>query len=254
MIQIILIFLVAMIGYLGYFWPIANVQRPIVMGMLTGLVLGDIQTGIIVGASLELVFLGSMAIGASNPPDMNSAAILGTSYVITTGAAVAQGVAIGVPVSMLMQMVWNFIMAVLVPMLGAKADKYAGEGNTKAVDRIHYTSGLLQTVPLAVLTTIGYYVGSEVMEGLIDIIPTFITSGLNYAMGIIPAIGFAMLARMIMDKKTACFLFLGFILVAYFNINIIGVTAIACILVSILLFNGGQAQDVKGEVTDDNEF
>ena len=42
-----------------------NWLRPIVCGSLTGLVLGDPQTGCIVGATLELAFLGSYAIERS---------------------------------------------------------------------------------------------------------------------------------------------------------------------------------------------
>lgn len=74
-------------------------------------------------------------------------------------------------------------------------------------------------------------------------------------MGIIPAIGFAMLARMIVSKKLACFLFLGFLLVAYGGMNIVGVTAVAAVLAALLVFNVLPAQQAAAEVDiDDNEF
>lgn len=37
--------------------PMAN--RPLIISPLVGLVLGDLQSGIIIGASLELVFMGA---------------------------------------------------------------------------------------------------------------------------------------------------------------------------------------------------
>lgn len=43
------------------------VNRPIVLGPLVGLVLGDLQQGILIGASVELVFLGVASIGATMP-------------------------------------------------------------------------------------------------------------------------------------------------------------------------------------------
>lgn len=43
---------------------------------------------------------------------------------------------------------------------------------------------------------------------------------MDVAAGVIPAIGFAMLARMMLNKKTVAFLLLGFILVAYLNITV----------------------------------
>uniref|UniRef100_UPI002804690A PTS sugar transporter subunit IIC n=1 Tax=uncultured Enorma sp. TaxID=1714346 RepID=UPI002804690A len=91
--------------------------------------------------------------------------------------------------------------------------------------------------------------------GIVDSIPAFITDGLNYAMGIIPAIGFAMLARMIMSKKLACFLFMGFLVVAYGGLNVVGVTAVAAVIAAVLVFNTGLFSTVQAEAEqDDNEF
>ena len=41
-------------------------NRPIVIGPLVGLFLGDLHTGIIVGASLEAVFMGVVNIGGAS--------------------------------------------------------------------------------------------------------------------------------------------------------------------------------------------
>ena len=59
-------------------------SRPLVMGTLTGIVLGDVQTGVTLGATLELAFMGAFSIGASIPPEMISGTVLGTAFTITT--------------------------------------------------------------------------------------------------------------------------------------------------------------------------
>ena len=46
-------------------WQCLN--RPIVVAPLVGLLLGDFQTGIIMGASLEAIFMGISAVGGSIP-------------------------------------------------------------------------------------------------------------------------------------------------------------------------------------------
>ena len=46
------------------------IQRPIVMGPLVGLVLGDVNAGLAVGATLELAFMGNVTIGAALPPEI----------------------------------------------------------------------------------------------------------------------------------------------------------------------------------------
>lgn len=68
--------------------------RPIVVCPLLGLILGDLQTGLALGASIEALFMGSVSIGAYIPPDATSAGVLCTAYVILHGldteVAVAQ--------------------------------------------------------------------------------------------------------------------------------------------------------------------
>ena len=46
------------------------VIRPIVVSPVIGALLGDLQTGVMVGATLELVFMGAIQIGAAVPPDV----------------------------------------------------------------------------------------------------------------------------------------------------------------------------------------
>lgn len=251
--QTIAIFFIAALGYMNSFFGSSNLGRPIVMSTLVGLALGDVTTGIMVGATLELVWLGVFPIGASNPPDYVSGSIIGAAYVLTTGSDAASACVLAIPVAMLVQMVWNFLMMSAVPLLSARADRYAEQGNAKGVDWMHYWAIIIQTIPLALIVAAGYYFGAPVIENVVNAIPTWITSGLDYATGIIPAIGLAMIARMLINKKVACFLFLGFILAAYFGLSIIGITCIACILVAIIMFNTNTT--AKEEVVDDgNEF
>jgi fructoselysine and glucoselysine-specific PTS system IIC component len=253
--QALLVFLVACVGYLNSFFASSLLSRPIVMGALTGLVLGDASLGIMTGATLELVWLGAIAIGASNPPDMVSGSVLGTAYVLTTGSDVAQAVALAVPISLLMSMLWNLLMMTFVPLCANKADRYADECNARGIEAMHYLATFGQTIVLAAVTAVGFFVGSSAIEALVNSIPQAITSGLDYAMGIIPALGFAMLARMIMNKRTACFLFMGFLLVAYGNLNVVGVTAIAAVVAAALVFNRSDDGTKAVEaIDDDNEF
>ena len=84
LLQAILLGLVAMLGNAEYLFGTSLLSRPLVMGTLTGIVLGDIQTGVTLGATLELAFMGAFSIGASIPPEMISGTVLGTAFTITT--------------------------------------------------------------------------------------------------------------------------------------------------------------------------
>ena len=85
MVTAILLGLVAMLANAEYLFGTSLLSRPIVTGVLTGLVLGDLKTGIILGATMELAFIGAFSVGAAIPPEIISGAILGTAFAISSG-------------------------------------------------------------------------------------------------------------------------------------------------------------------------
>ena len=85
MVEALLLGLVAFIAQSEYALGTSLISRPIVTGLLTGLVLGDVQTGVIMGATLELAFIGSFSVGASIPPDVVTGGILGVRHHLRRG-------------------------------------------------------------------------------------------------------------------------------------------------------------------------
>ena len=86
-VQAILLGLVAMLGNAEYLLGTSCLSRPLVMGALTGIIMGDIPTGVTLGATLELGLHGlDSSIGASIPPEMISGTVLGTAFTISTGS------------------------------------------------------------------------------------------------------------------------------------------------------------------------
>lgn len=101
LIQALLAGLVVGISKMDYFFGYNMLNRPIVEGALMGLVLGDPVTGTIIGATLEIVFLGSFPVGAAVSPDGGTAAGVSTAFAIITGAGAAVGTAFAVPLALL---------------------------------------------------------------------------------------------------------------------------------------------------------
>lgn len=54
------------------------ISRPIVAGPMTGLFLGDLHAGLLIGACLELLWMGILPMGATIPPDDTQATVAGT--------------------------------------------------------------------------------------------------------------------------------------------------------------------------------
>ncbi|OMP37087.1 hypothetical protein BMR86_25820, partial [Stenotrophomonas sp. KAs 5-3] len=49
---------------------LTHMHRPVVLGPLVGLVLGDLHTGILTGGTLELVWMGLAPLAGAQPPNV----------------------------------------------------------------------------------------------------------------------------------------------------------------------------------------
>ena len=81
-----------------------NFERPLITCTIVGALLGDLQTGLTLGASIELMSLGIVNIGAAAPPDMNMAAIICAAFAILTDASAETALALAIPIAVLGQM------------------------------------------------------------------------------------------------------------------------------------------------------
>ena len=86
-IQIILIFIVSAVAGMGSVLDELQTHRPLIACTVTGLILGDMTTGIIIGGTLEMIALGWMNIGAAMAPDAALASVISTRIVEKIGRA-----------------------------------------------------------------------------------------------------------------------------------------------------------------------
>jgi len=250
--EILLIAIIAFFGYCEYFLGTQMIQRPIVMGTLVGLALGDLQKGIIIGASIELVFMGVASIGAAIPPEVTAGGILGTAFAIKSGSGPAVALALALPIATVGLLAKNCIYILIRPALAHKADAYAEEGNARGVEMMHYLSTFVFVIVMASIVTLSFGLGSGAVKSLLNYVPKVITDGLTIATGLLPAVGFALLARMVMSKKVVPFFFLGFIIAAYLKVPVMGIAALGAIAALIIVGNENKVS--KEVVQDDNEF
>ncbi len=248
--QVILITLIAFFAYMHCYVGSTMHNRPIVVAPLVGLALGDLHTGIVIGATLELVFMGAFPVGASNPPDFVSGSIIATAFVILTGKEVSAAVVLAVPIATLVLLIDNFLMTVVLTWGAHLADRYAEEGNIEGVERMQILFGIGNKVILALIVGIGLSLGVPAIEKILSFVPAYVTHGMDVAAGVIPAIGFAMLAKMMLNKKIVAFLLLGFVMVAYLKITVTGVALFGLAIALIYVNFSGE----KEVAVDDNEF
>ena len=233
--QALLVGLVAFVGFLECGIGNSMIQRPIVMGPLVGLVLGDLTMGLQVGATLELAFMGTQAIGSALPPEITAGGILGTAFAITSGAGVEAAIALCLPIASLALIVKNLYYVVVRGWMLHMSDTCAAAGDEAGVARWHWISFLSYVVVMSVICGAAFAVGGPAVEAVLAVIPDFVQDGLTVASGILPALGFAQLASMLFNKDVAPYFFVGFLISAYLGVPVLGVALLGVLLVILLL-------------------
>lgn len=235
--------LIALVTYIAKFFSLsfANLQmRPIILGPIVGLVLGDLEQGIIMGAALEAVFLGVFGVGGSLPSDTEMGAIIGTSFAILMGKDVGTAVALAVPVGLISVFVYQLIKIIWHNAVVSIVDKSIENKNDKGFERIHIIAIVAFGIPYAIISFISILIGVEPINNLMNNLPQVVNDFLTIASRLLPALGFGLLLKSLWDKEIIPFYFLGFGLAAYLGLDTMGIAlfgTVAAVVYAVNYFN-----------------
>ncbi|MDM8203876.1 PTS sugar transporter subunit IIC [Faecalicoccus acidiformans] len=224
-----------------------QIRKPLLAGTVTGLLLGDLEQGLIIGGTLELMWLGVNSVGAYNPPDITGGAIIGTVAGITSGGGVSVGVAFAVPAATLILQLVVLLQTYLSVHIH-RAEAVAKTGDFDKVNRWHLLSGVFLFLVRAVPCFIAVFLGNTILQDFIDWLPTFITDGLTVASGMIPAVGISMLLTMMLKKNMWMYLVAGFVCAAYLGLPILGVSLVGLVFAGIHDYNFVQNKRIEESI------
>lgn len=265
-VELVLLFIVASITGMASVLDEAQFHRPVVACTLTGIVLGDPTTGIILGGTLEMMALGWMNVGAAMAPDAALASTVSTVLVIVGHQSIGAGIALAVPLAAAGQVLTIFVRTITV-FFQHLADKYAEEANLRGIEMCHVAGLLLQALRVAIPTVaIAMVAGTDVVNNALNSIPEVITRGLQVAGGFIVVVGYAMVINLMNAQKLMVYFFLGFLIAVFTDVNLIGFGAIGAICAYFHIMGlkkdiaieeaaktgGGSA--VEGDDIDDSEL
>lgn len=209
------------------------ISRPVTAGFITGLVMGDVTTGLFIGASLELASLGVATYGGASIPDYNTATVIGTALAVVGGLAPDEAVGLAIPVAILMVQL-DVFGRMTNTLIAQFSRKQLEKGNYKNVIRLNFLGvlpwGLSRGIPVA----IALIFGSAVVEEILALIPDALMTGLGVAAGLLPVVGIAILLRYLPFSKLFIYFLLGFTLSGVFGLNLLMVTLVGFILVFIM--------------------
>lgn len=215
----------------NYFMDYMGFGRPIVGGFVVGLILGDVQAGVIMGATIEAMFLGVFTVGAALSPDYNLAGIVGVALGISSGFGIEAAVALALPVALLGQFLMMSIVYQGNLIFLHLADRYAEEGKISKIEKTYLISGILWFIKGFVPTVLALYFGASTVEGIFNALPVWLVDGFSIVGGMLPAVGFAMLLNVIGASGQIWALFAaGFVLVSYLHLDILALAVLGIVI------------------------
>lgn len=197
-------------GLPGYTMLIA--LQPLCTALACGVILGKVPQAMVIGAAVQLIYMGLIAPGGIQAADPTCATAVAVTIGVTLGITPTQAVVIAVPVGILS----NYLVSVkymLNSIFLHMADGYATRGETKGIT-LSATVYPLVTGFLCYFIPVGIavYKGSAVINALILVTPVRVMHALSVVGGALPALGFALTIFVIGRKSLLLYFVVAFFL------------------------------------------
>ncbi len=209
-------------------------DRPIFICPIVGWFFGDIQMGLKIGASLEAVFMGIVNIGGASAAECGIASVVGTSFAMMIGGGPEVALPLALPIGLLGQQVKNVLWIGMVSWFAPVFDRLAAEGEDGKFTRVHYGVWCLNWGLYCLIPFFAILFGSDAVAKLVAAIPEVIMNGLAVCGNLLPAVGMAMLLKLLWSNKICVYYFLGFILVAYLKLPLIALAFLGVIAAVVI--------------------
>lgn len=235
LLQATLIGVVYYMGFVGTPWllllgGISIIQKPLVAGVLVGIILGDPVQGAIIGAAVQMPFIAYIFAGGAQPNDPGLAGTLGVALAIAARLEPSAAVAISVPIALIGTII-NVIRMTLDVGFVHMIDSAAAEGNMKKAVFLHIVPPQILCFALCVIpVTLGCYFGVDAVTSIINVMQGRPLYTLEVIGGILPALGIAMNLRTLDRPGTLIWFVFGFILSAYLGLGAMPIAIIGFVI------------------------
>lgn len=202
-----------------------GLYTPIIFATVTGIIVGDVTTGLAVGATCALMALGFYTYGGATTPDYNVGAMFGVVVAVQSGD-IEQGIVIGSVIALLMS--WFDILGrAATTVFQHGGDKALANKNIKSFEKWH----LLGTMGWFWSRFIPVFIGMlfiDKYQVIADFVANYawIKTGLSVVGKCLPAVGFALLLSYMDIKNYWPFMVLGYALYAFMGVPTLGLAIV----------------------------
>lgn len=224
---------------------------PLLIGLVAGLIMRDIKTGLVVGATLQLMVLGVGTYGGASMPDFMTGAIVGTAYAVMSNKGINFAIGLAVPVGLLMvqlDVLARFTNTFFLHRVDKLIEKDDEKGVARNIVYGMFPWGFSRAIPVLLMLL----VGKETIQTVVNALPAWLSSGLSAAGGILPVVGIAILLRFLPTKRFIAYLFIGFFLAAYIKVPMLGV-AIIGVAMAIIYYKQSENKNLNNSIEGGQE-
>lgn len=233
-VQILLVAVFAFIAGIDQFNFLESLYQPIVSGAVVGAILGDLQTGLIVGGTYQLMTIGNMPVGGAQPPNPVIGGIIAVVFAVSSKLEPGAAVGLAVPFSLIGQYCVTLIFTIMSGLM-SRADKCADKADTRGIENLNYLAMGLLGLFFAIIVVMGLIGGSALGVTLSQLSDKYawIMDGLSAAGKMMRYVGFAILLRIMLSKDLWGIYFAGFALATIIG-KIEGLAGSALLIIALI--------------------
>ncbi|MBO0474126.1 PTS system mannose/fructose/sorbose-specific IIC component [Enterococcus sp. DIV0840] len=236
-ITIILVILVAFLAGMEGILDEFQFHQPLVACTLIGLVTGNLEAGIVLGGTLQMIALGWANIGAAVAPDAALASVASAIILVLGGQGVKgvpSAIAIAVPLAvagLFLTMIVRTLAVPIVHMMDAAAEK----GDIRKIEMLHILAVCMQGIRIAIPAAALLFIPAHTVQAALESMPAWLTEGMAIGGGMVVAVGYALVINMMATKEVWPFFIIGFVVAAISQLTLIALGALGVALALIYL-------------------
>ena len=216
--------------------------RPLVAGLLCGLVFGDVTAGVLCGVAVQAVFIANLSTGGATNSEITYASYGGIGLALATTRDPAIAVTLSVLIGQTLGLIFYNTRMAVYSFFNNGAQRAAENNDDRGITLWHIVypqvcTFLIRAVPVFLIV----FFGQGVVDALLTSVPEVVTHIISVLGGVLPALGIGMLMNIVIkDKMQLVFFLAGFVLLAFAGLSMVAIVFIAALVAYLVYLSSGR--------------
>lgn len=239
----------------GMSWGYYVMGRPLVAGLLCGLVFGDITSGVLCGVAVQAVFIANLSTGGATNSEITYASYGGIGLAMATTGDPAIAVTLSVLIGQTLGLIFYNTRMALYSFFNSGAQRAAENNDDRGITLWHIVypqicTFFIRAVPVFLIV----FLGQGVVDALLNSVPEIVINIISVLGGVLPAVGIGMLMNIVIkDKMQLIFFFAGFVLLSFAGLSTIAIVFIAALVAYLVFLSSGKTAAAEPAVETTSE-